>query len=134
MCVKHSTFLFSAVAGDDFLPNAALSITFPASSTPDDMNACASIDIVNDDNIECEHSFTVEVGDIMCDVDPPIASASPLATVTIFDEDGMLRFKLKSIPNALSVSFLLQVNAHIYVNVFLCLSYPLYHFQTSLFQ
>ena len=54
------------------------------------MTACASIDIVNDTDIECEHSFTVEVGDIMCDVDPPIASASPSATVTIIDDDGRL--------------------------------------------
>ena len=82
------------MAGDDFVPNPSLSITFPASSLNNDMNQCASIDIVNDMDIECEHSFTVEVGDIMCDVDPPITSASPSATVTIADDDGMLSFTL----------------------------------------
>ena len=76
------------MAGDDFLPNPSLSITFPTSSLPDDVNECVSIDIVNDMVIECEHSFTVEVGDIMCDVDPPITSASPSATVIIADDDG----------------------------------------------
>ena len=93
--VKHLTFHFSAVAGDDFVPNPSLSITFPTNSQSNDMNECASIDIVNDINIECEHSFTVEVGDIMCDVDPPITSASPSATVTIDDDDGMLSFTLQ---------------------------------------
>ena len=78
----------SAVAGDDFLPNLSLSITFPTSSLPDDVNECVSIDIVNDMVVECEHSFTVEVGDIMCDVEPSITSASPSATVTIADDDG----------------------------------------------
>ena len=77
------------MVGDDFLPNPSLNITFPTSSLADDMNECASIDIVNDIDIDCEHNFTVEVGDVMCDVNPPITSASPSATVTITDDDGM---------------------------------------------
>lgn len=52
------------------------------------MNRCASIAIENDDNVECDHSFTVEVGDIDCDTDPAIVSASTSATVTIVDDDG----------------------------------------------
>ena len=83
---------FFSVANDDFIRDPSLSITFPASPLAN-IHECASIDIVNDIDIECDHSFTVEVGDIMCDVDPPIVSASPSATVTIADDDGMLSYK-----------------------------------------
>ena len=89
---KNFEFFF-LVANDDFIRDPSLSITFPASPLSDDIHECASIDIVNDIDIECDHSFTVEVGDIMCDVDPPIVSATPSATVTIADDDGMLSYK-----------------------------------------
>ena len=65
-----------------------MSITFDATPSDDPITECASVDIQNDDDVECFHSFTVKVGDIMCATDPPITSTRPNATVDIKDDDG----------------------------------------------
>ena len=65
-----------------------MSITFSATPSNNIISDCASIDIENDGDVECFHSFTVEVGDIMCATDPPITSTRPNATVEIKDDDG----------------------------------------------
>ena len=49
---------------------------------------CATIGIEDDDDIECEHSFTVEAGNIDCDTVPAIAPVNPSAEVAIADNDG----------------------------------------------
>ena len=82
-----SSFL-STVSGDDFVPDSTLSITFAATSSSGPIIECASVDIQNDNDVECFHSFTVEVGDIMCATDPPITSTRPNVIVEIKDDDG----------------------------------------------
>ena len=78
----------STVSGDDFEPNQTLSITFDATSSSNAIEECASVVLKDDADVECFHSFTVEVGDIMCATDPPITPTRPSATVDIKDDDG----------------------------------------------
>ena len=87
--ILTSSFL-STVSGDDFKPDPTLNFTYSATPSDNPTDECASIAIEDDDDIECDHNFTVGVGAIVCDVNPPITSASPFATITIKDNDGIL--------------------------------------------
>ena len=85
------TLLFlPTVSGDDFVPDPTLNVTFSATPSGNPTDECVSIVIEDDSDIECDHNFTVGVGAIVCDVNPPITSASPFTTVTIKDNDGIL--------------------------------------------
>lgn len=88
MCVLLITVVTAHLSGsvDDFVPDPNLSITFLANALLD--TECATIDIVDDNDIECDHSFTVVAGDIDCDVSPPLSPAMPSAVVAITDNDG----------------------------------------------
>ena len=82
--------IFFIESGSDYSPDVALNITFTAGTVTSSATQCASIGILEDEVIECVHSFTVEAGDIECDVEPAIVSASPSTTVTIEDNDGIV--------------------------------------------
>ena len=74
----------------DFAPDSALSIQFPATIYNTSIEECATIEILEDNNVECYHNFFVEVEDIDCDVVPAITSATAYAEIIINDNDGML--------------------------------------------
>ena len=75
-----------AVGDEDFVLDPALSIVFSPSAIP--VTECATIEILQDLNVECNHSFSVHVGLIDCDVDPPIIIFTLYAVVVIVDDDG----------------------------------------------
>ena len=85
-----------AEAGLDFAPNSDLSIVFQATTYNTTIEECATIEIIDDINVECSHSFFVEVKDIDCDVFPPITSATTYAEVIIKDNDGMLSLHIQT--------------------------------------
>ena len=83
------------MSGSDYTPDSSLNITFTADTVTSSATQCATIGILEDEAIECEHSFTVEAGDIECDVEPAIVSDSPSTTVTIEDNDSNAIASLK---------------------------------------
>ena len=93
MCIIIIMYVLSIFlvveSGSDFSPAPSLNIIFTAGTISSPATECASIEIMEDVAIECDHSFTVEAEDIECDVEPAIVSASPSKTVTIEDNDGI---------------------------------------------
>ena len=45
---------------DDFMPSDPFMVVFP-SGTSGDTSACVDVDIFDDDVLECDHDFTVEI-------------------------------------------------------------------------
>ena len=83
----QSKVLCSTVDGEDFTV-AALDIfeaTFLAMSTSNGDTACDTITIVDDDVLEGEHSFEIQI----VSTDPLLSTINPASTVvTIQDNDG----------------------------------------------
>ena len=76
------------MSDEDFTADPNLSIVFEAGITTSPTTRCTSIDIEDDALLECDHSFTVLAGTIVCDVDPAISLSSTSATVVIEDDEG----------------------------------------------
>ena len=71
-------------AGSDFVDPGAVTLTFPAGSM-DDNSQCATIDIMDDFDVEGEHSFTVSLQNPSSN---GVIGTQATATVTITD-NGM---------------------------------------------
>ena len=70
----------SAVFGTDYVPNG-LVFTFSAPN----QEQCDYISLLNDDALECDHSFTISVESTTPDI-----SASGFQNITILDTDSEL--------------------------------------------
>ena len=75
-----------AVLGEDFTEPSLLQVTFSSGDVVGD-TACAAFGILNDDNLEFDHEFTVNIESVT----PPglVISNSSATTVNIVDDDGM---------------------------------------------
>ena len=73
-----------AVLGDDFTEPSLLQVTFSSGDVVGD-TACAAFGILNDDNLEFDHEFTVNIESVT----PPGLVNSSATTVNIVDDDGM---------------------------------------------
>jgi len=83
--VTACVFILS-VAGQDF--NAPSSeVTFPSGDAQGD-TACATFGIINDDNLEFDHEFTVSLSTVT-PTGPVIILGSSTTVVTINDDEGM---------------------------------------------
>ena len=72
--------------GEDFTEPSPLEVTFSSGDVVND-TACATFGIVNDDNLEFDHEFTVTLGSIT--PNGPVISGLSSTTVLIRDDEGM---------------------------------------------
>ena len=71
--------------GEDFTEPSLLQVTFSSGDMVGD-TACTTLGIINDDSLESDHEFTVNLGSIT----PfgPVTSAPSSTTVSINDDEG----------------------------------------------
>ena len=75
---------------EDFaLPSDPTTVTFPITAVSDDLEVCVDITIVNDDILEGEQQFTVQIDAASVSLpDVIVSTTSSSATVTIEDNEG----------------------------------------------
>ena len=75
-----------AVMGEDFTEPSPLQVTFSSGDLIGD-TACTTLGIINDNNLEGDHEFTVSLETVA----PPglVISNSSTATVSIMDDEGI---------------------------------------------
>lgn len=78
--------IFVAVLGEDFTEPSPLEVTFSSGDAVND-TACATFGIVDDDNLEFGHEFTVTLETIT--PTGPVISMPTSSTVFISDDEGM---------------------------------------------
>ena len=85
-CVTVCVLILS-VAGQDFNAPSLPEVTFSSGDAQGD-TACATLGIINDDNLEFDHDFTVSLSNIT-PTGPVIILGSSTTNVTINDDEGM---------------------------------------------
>ena len=76
----------TAVLGEDFTEPSLLQVAFSSGDVVGD-TACATFGIINDNNLEFDHEFTVNLESIT--PPGPVISNSSTATVSIMDDEGI---------------------------------------------
>ena len=77
------------VLGQDFTEPSPLQLNFSSGDVIND-TACTSFGIVNDDNLEFDHEFSVTLGDITAaGTTAPCIALNPTTTVSISDDEGI---------------------------------------------
>ena len=76
-----------SVAGQDFNAPSPLQRTFPSGDAQGDIH-CATFVIINDDNLEFDHEFTVSLSTVT-PTGPDLVMGSSTTIVTINDDEGM---------------------------------------------
>jgi len=79
--------LILSVAGDDFNAPSPPEVTFSSGNFVG-ATACATFGIMNDNNLEFDHEFTVSLSTIT-PTGPGIVMGSSTTIVTITDDEGM---------------------------------------------
>jgi len=80
--------LILSVVGEDYTEPSPLQVTFSRSDNIND-TACATFGIINDNNLEFDHEFTVSLSGVT-PTGPVLSLMSSSTTVTITDDEGML--------------------------------------------
>ena len=76
-----------AVLGEDFTEPSPLQVTFSNGDMVGD-TSCATFGIINDNNLEFDHEFTVNLESVT-PPGPVISNSSSTATVSIMDDEGI---------------------------------------------
>jgi len=76
-----------AVLGEDFTEPSPLQVTFSSGDLIGD-TACTTLGIINDNNLEGDHEFTVSL-ETVTPPGPVISNSSSTATVSIMDDEGI---------------------------------------------
>ena len=76
----------TAVLGEDFTEPSLLQVTFSSGDMVGD-TACVTFGILNDNNLEFDHEFTVNLESVT--PPGPVISNSSTATVSIMDDEGI---------------------------------------------
>ena len=76
-----------AVLGQDFSVPSPSEVTFSSGDVAVS-TSCATFEIVNDDNLEFDHEFTVSI-DMVTPTGPMILMTSSSTTVSISDDEGI---------------------------------------------
>ena len=71
---------------EDFTVPNPFEVTFPSMTTSTGDTACASISIIDDDNLEGMHSFGISV----VSTTPPVSTDTTLRNVFIQDNEGKI--------------------------------------------
>jgi len=82
--VTVCVFILS-VAGQDFNAPSPPEVTFPSGDAVGD-TVCATFGIINDDNLEFDHEFTVSLSAVT--PTGPVVSVPSSTVVTITDDEG----------------------------------------------
>ena len=84
-CVLIILFLVTTVAGSDYLVPSSPSVLFTLSGV-DVQTECINITILDDDALQCEQDFTIEIVDItgLAQIIEPA-----ITVVTIADNEGV---------------------------------------------
>ena len=85
MCFSKLLQIFVAVLGEDFTEPSPLEVTF-SSGDVEGSTACATFEIENDNNLEFDHEFTVNLATIT--PTGPTTSMPFSTTVSISDDEG----------------------------------------------
>jgi len=80
--------LILSVVGEDYTEPSPLQVTFSSGDNIND-TACATFGIINDNNLEFDHEFTVSLSGVT-PTGPVLSLMSSSTTVTITDDEGML--------------------------------------------
>jgi len=91
--VTVCVFILS-VAGQDFNAPSPPEVTFPSGGAVGD-TACATYGIIDDDNLEFDHEFTVSLSTVT-PTGPVLSVSSSTTIVTITDDEGMHTVMLHS--------------------------------------
>ena len=83
-----------AVLGEDFTEPSLLQVTFSSGDMAGD-TACAAFGILNDDNLESDHAFTVNLESVT--PRGPVLSAPFSTTVSISDDEGRKMFLIDNV-------------------------------------
>jgi len=75
------------VLGQDFNEPSSLQVTFSSGDVVG-ATACATFGIINDNNLELDHEFTVSLSTVT-PTGPNLSAAPSSTTVTIFDDEGI---------------------------------------------
>ena len=78
----------ASVSGSDFTDPGAVTLTFPAGSMDGD-SQCSTIDVLDDDDVEGEHSFTVSLQNPSSN---GVIGTQETATVTITDNGMCVKY------------------------------------------
>ena len=73
--------------GEDYTEPSPLQVTFFSGDVAGD-TACAAFGILNDDNLEFDHAFTVNLESVT-PPGPVISNSSSTTTVSIMDDEGI---------------------------------------------
>ena len=73
--------------GEDFTEPSPLQVTFSSGDVVGD-TACAALGIINDNNLEGDHEFTVNLESVT-PPGPVISNSSSTTTVSIMDDEGI---------------------------------------------
>ena len=84
-CLSH--VYVTAVLGEDFTEPSPLQVTFSSGNLVGD-TACTTFGIINDNNLEFDHEFTVNLESVT-PTGPVISNSSSTTTVSIMDDEGM---------------------------------------------
>ena len=84
--VTVCVFILS-VAGQDFNAPSPPEVTFSSGDVQDD-TACATFGIINDNNLEFDHEFTVSLSTVT-PTGPNLTGMRSSTVVTITDDEGM---------------------------------------------
>jgi len=91
--VTVCVFILS-VAGQDFNAPSPPEVTFATGDAQGD-SACATFGIINDNNLEFDHEFTVSLSTVI-PTGPVLSVFSSTTIVTITDDEGMHTVMLHS--------------------------------------
>ena len=80
--------------GEDFTEPSLLQVTFSSGDMAGD-TACAAFGILNDDNLESDHAFTVNLESVTSR--GPVLSAPFSTTVSINDDEGRKMFLIDNV-------------------------------------
>ena len=82
------------VLGEDYTEPSPLQVTFSSGDMVGD-TACAAFGILNDDNLEGDHEFTVNLESVT--PPGPVLSAPFSTTVSISDDEGRKMFLIDNV-------------------------------------
>ena len=97
--------------GEDFTEPSPLQVTFSSGDLVGD-TACATFGIINDNSLEFDHEFTVNLESVT--PTGPVMSNSSSTTVSIMDDEGMhcvawtvliMFFRMLALSHALMINF-----------------------------
>lgn len=84
-------FIKSTASPEDYLPPIPIALVFSVGGTPSTL--CTTVEIINDNELESDHEFTVGILDVFPGSPHAIIGDPSATTVTIEDDEGKLNYQ-----------------------------------------